>query len=208
MAFVILGGIIVLLLNIVIAIFVRSVSAEPLSTIAMLFAFIVMLLGLAVVKEAFIFIRLKKQLPFTREVIQGIVYFENIFLASLASVICWAIILGHYSIAIGMAGLFIIDLSAAIQRNMAKIKIFSSQAEAETIVAKETLVSKHWGVLLASATFWLLLVFSPFILAFLGRISFVNAALLVAVLALLFIVPFILVFIRVLTKRVRAATDN
>jgi hypothetical protein len=151
-----IGGIIVLLLNIAIAVFLWLIKADFSSSGAMLVSLGVMLFGLRIIELGFIYSRVKKKSDFTCETIKTMVFFENTWLVAFFCLTCWAFGLGFYYGAFFLLALLTMSLPPVIGRNFTKQKIFAGEAPPESIASGETLLFQIRRPLLIAGGIWLL----------------------------------------------------
>jgi hypothetical protein len=154
----VLGGIIVLLFNLAVGVFLLLLKLDNSASLALLVSLGVIFFGLRIIEIGFIYSRVKQGAAFTRGAIKAIVFFENTWLAAYFCLTGWAIALLSFDRAYFPITLLPLLLIPIAGRNIAKQKIFAGGLPPESIAAGETLFYQIRRPFFIASGVWLLMI--------------------------------------------------
>jgi hypothetical protein len=152
------GGIIVLLFNLAVGVFLLLLKLDISSGVALLMSSGVILFGLRIIEIGFIYSRVKRSRAFTRGAVKAIVFFENTWLATFFCLTCWASALFSLDRASILGVLLLMSLIPIIGRNITKRKIFAGELPPESIAAGEALLYQIRRPFFIASGVWLLVI--------------------------------------------------
>jgi hypothetical protein len=158
MGLAVLGGIIVLLFNLAVGVFLLLLKLDISSGVALLMSSGVILCGLRIIEIGFIYSRVKRGAALTRGTVKAIVFFENTWLAAFFCLTCWAFVVFSFDRAFFLVALLFLSLIPVIGRNFTKRKIFAGELPPESIAAGEALLYQIRRPFFIASGVWLLVV--------------------------------------------------